>query len=39
MYTQGMLLTVKGSAEFNEALAKDAMVNRDLIRTIGLKLD
>jgi len=39
IYKQGMLLTVKGSAEFKEAIAHDAVVNRDLIRSIGLKLD
>jgi tripartite-type tricarboxylate transporter receptor subunit TctC len=39
MYKQGMLLTLKGSAEFKEAIAHDAAVNRDLVRNIGLKLD
>jgi len=39
MYKQGMLLTLKGSAGFKEAIAHDAVVNRDLIRNIGLKLD
>lgn len=34
-----MLLTVKGSPEFKETLAKDAMANRDLIRNFGLSLD
>jgi hypothetical protein len=33
-----MLLTPKGSADFKEAIAHDAVVNRDLIRNIGLKL-
>lgn len=39
MYKQGMLLTPKGSADFGEAIARDAVVNRDLIRSIALKLD
>ena len=39
MYKQGMLLTLKGSADFKEAIAHDAVVNRDVIRNIGLKLD
>ena len=39
MYKQGMLLTLKGSADFKEAIAHDVLVNRDLIRNIGLKLD
>jgi tripartite-type tricarboxylate transporter receptor subunit TctC len=38
MYKQGMLLAPKGSADFKEAIAHDAAVNRDLIRSIGLKL-
>ena len=32
MYRQGMLLTLKGIADFKEAIAHDALVNRDLIR-------
>lgn len=39
MYKQGMLLALKGSAEFKEAIAHDAAINRDLIRNIGVKLD
>lgn len=39
MYKQGMLLALKGGADFKEAIAQDAVVNRDLIRSIGLKLD
>jgi hypothetical protein len=39
MYKQGMLLALKGAADFKEAIAQDAVVNRDLIRNIGLKLD
>lgn len=39
MYKQGMLLTPMGSADFKEAIAQDAVVNRDLIRSIGLKMD
>jgi tripartite-type tricarboxylate transporter receptor subunit TctC len=39
MYKQGMLLTPKGSADFKEAIAHDAVVNRNLIRNIGLKLN
>ena len=39
MYKQGMLLVPKGSADFKAAIAHDAVVNRDLIRNIGLKLD
>jgi len=38
MTRQGMLLAPKGSADFKEAIARDAAVNRDLIRSIGLKL-
>lgn len=36
---QGMLLVTKGSAEFKAAVAKDAALNRDLVRNLGLKLD
>lgn len=39
MYRQGMLLMPKGSAAFKEAIAQEALLNRDLIRNIGLKLD
>jgi len=39
MYKQGMLVALKGSADFKEAIARDAAVNRDLIRSVGLKLD
>ena len=39
MYKQGMLLAPKGSAEFKEAIAHDAVVNRELIRNIGLRLN
>ena len=39
MDKQGMVLTPKGSAEFKEVITRDAAVNRDLIRNIGLKLD
>ena len=39
MSKQGMLLVLKGSADFKDAIANDAVVNRDLIRNIGLKLD
>ena len=39
MYKQGLLLTPRGSADFKETIAQDAVVNRDLIRGIGLKLD
>jgi len=39
MDKQGMALTPKGSAEFKELISRDAAVNRDLIRNIGLKLD
>lgn len=38
LYGQGMLLSPKGSAEFDEAIARDAVLSRDLIRSIGLKL-
>lgn len=36
--SQGMLLMPKGAAAFEEAIAHEALVNRDLIRNIGLKL-
>jgi tripartite-type tricarboxylate transporter receptor subunit TctC len=39
MYQQGMLLTPKAGAAFKEAIAHEAVVNRDLIRNLGLKLD
>lgn len=39
MFKQGMLLVPKGSVDFKEAIARDAVVNRDLIRSTGLKLD
>jgi tripartite-type tricarboxylate transporter receptor subunit TctC len=39
MYKQGMLLALKGSADFKAAIAQEVVVNRDLIRNIGLKLD
>jgi hypothetical protein len=39
MYKQGVMLTPKGSAEFKEMMAHDAVVNRDLIWNVGLKLD
>lgn len=39
MYKQGMLVSLKGSAEFKDLIVHDASINRDLIRSIGLKLD
>lgn len=39
MYKQGMLLTPKSSTDFKDAITQDAALNRDLIRSIGLKLD
>jgi tripartite-type tricarboxylate transporter receptor subunit TctC len=39
MYKQGMLLTPKSSTEFKDAITQDAALNRDVIRSIGLKLD
>jgi hypothetical protein len=39
MYKQGMLPAPKGSADFKEAIARDAVLNRDLIQSIGSKLD
>jgi len=39
MYKQDMLLAPKGSADFEEAIAHDAVVTRELVRHIGLKLN
>lgn len=39
MYKQGMLVTAKGNVALKELIAHDAAVNRDLIRSVGLKLD
>lgn len=38
-YKQGIFLVPKGRAEFKTAIANDAVLNRDLIRTIGVQLE
>jgi tripartite-type tricarboxylate transporter receptor subunit TctC len=39
LYKQGIFLVPKGRAEFNRVIAHDAVLNRDLIRTIGVQLE
>lgn len=39
LYKLGMLLTPKNSTNFKKAIAQDAVINRDLIQKIGLKVD
>jgi len=39
LYKQGIAVAPKGTAEFRSMLAQDAVVNRDLIKSMGLTLD
>lgn len=39
LYKQGIVVRPKGRKEFKAAIADDAVLNRDLVKTIGLKLD
>ena len=36
---QGILVVLKNSAEFRDALVQDLALNRDLVRRIGLQLE
>lgn len=39
LYKQGIVLVPKGRAEFTTAIAHDAVLNRDLVKTIGVQID
>lgn len=39
LYQQGIVVVPKGRAEFKAAIARDASLNRDLVKTIGVQLD
>lgn len=39
LYKQGILLVAKGRADFKTAIAHDAVLNRDLVTTIGVQID
>lgn len=39
LFKQGIVVAPKGRKEFKAAIAEDAALNRDLVKTIGLKLD
>lgn len=39
LYKQGIVIVPKGRAEFKAAIAHDAVVNRNLIKTIGVQLE
>lgn len=39
LYKQGIVLVPKGRADFNTAIAHDAILNRDLVKTIGVQMD
>jgi tripartite-type tricarboxylate transporter receptor subunit TctC len=39
LHKQGIALVPKGRAEFKTAIAHDAVLNRDLVKTIGVQLD
>lgn len=39
LYKQGIVAVPKGRAEFKAAIARDAGLNRDLVKTIGVQLD
>ena len=39
LYKQGIVLVPKGRADFKAAIAHDAVVNRELIKTAGVQLD
>jgi tripartite-type tricarboxylate transporter receptor subunit TctC len=39
LYKQGIVLQPKGRTEFKTAIAQDAVLNRDLVKTVGVQLD
>ncbi len=39
LYKQGVVVVPKGRAEFKTLIAQDAVLNRNLIKTIGVQLD
>jgi putative tricarboxylic transport membrane protein len=39
LYKQGIVLVPKGRAEFKTSIAHDAVLNRDLVKTIGVQID
>lgn len=39
LYKQGIVQAPKGRVEFKTALARDAVLNRDLVKAIGVQLD
>lgn len=39
LYKQGIVLVPKGRTDFKTVIAHDAVMNRDLVKTIGVKLD
>jgi tripartite-type tricarboxylate transporter receptor subunit TctC len=39
LYKQGIVLVPKGRAEFKAAIAHDAVLNRDLVKTIGVQIE
>jgi tripartite-type tricarboxylate transporter receptor subunit TctC len=39
LYKQGIVLVPKGRADFKAAIAHDAVLNRDLVKTIGVQID
>ncbi|MDF2462879.1 MAG: tripartite tricarboxylate transporter substrate binding protein [Ramlibacter sp.] len=39
LHKQGIVVVPKGRAEFKTAIAHDAVLNRDLVKTIGVQID
>ena len=39
LHKQGIVVVPKGRAEFKSAIAHDAVLNRDLVKTAGVQLD
>ncbi|MDP3798916.1 MAG: tripartite tricarboxylate transporter substrate binding protein [Polaromonas sp.] len=39
LYKQGIVVVPKGRTEFTTAIAHDAVLNRDLVKTIGVQID
>lgn len=39
LYKQGIVVVPKGRTEFTKAIAHDAVLNRDLVKTIGVQID
>lgn len=39
LYKQGVVLVPKGRADFKTAIAHDAVLNRDLVKTIGVQIE